>query len=75
MVKIGGYTDSTGDAQLNYKLSDERAHTAMLALARRGVNPIRLQAKGYGPRYFVMPNNTAANRSLNRRVSIRVVKK
>ncbi|WP_426061641.1 DUF937 domain-containing protein [Hymenobacter sp. B1770] len=75
MVKIGGYTDSTGDAQLNYKLSDERAHAAMLALARRGVNPIRLQAKGYGPRYFVMPNNTPANRSLNRRVSIRVVKK
>ncbi|SFP85808.1 OmpA family protein [Hymenobacter arizonensis] len=75
MVKIGGYTDSTGDAELNYRLSDERAHTAMLALAKRGVNPIRLQAKGYGPRYFVMPNNTPVNRSLNRRVSIRVVKK
>ncbi|MCC3153173.1 OmpA family protein [Hymenobacter sp. BT770] len=75
VVKIGGYTDSTGSADLNYQLSDDRARAAMLALARRGVSPDRLQAKGYGPKYFVMPNNTPIGRALNRRVSIRVVKK
>ena len=75
MVKIGGYSDSTGDAELNYRLSDERARVTMLALARRGVDPGRLQSKGYGPRYFVMPNKTPSGRSVNRRVSIRVVEK
>ena len=75
MVKIGGYSDSTGDAELNYRLSDERARVTMLALARRGVDPGRLQSKGYGPRYFVMSNKTLSGRSVNRRVSIRVVEK
>ncbi|MFC7669558.1 OmpA family protein [Hymenobacter humi] len=75
VVKIGGYTDSTGDAQLNYRLSDDRARATMLALVRRGVPLSRLQAKGYGPRYFVMTNKTPEGRSVNRRVSIRVVQK
>ncbi|OGX84598.1 hypothetical protein BEN48_02335 [Hymenobacter glacialis] len=75
VVKIGGYTDSTGDAELNYHLSEARARTTMLALARLGVSPSRLQSRGYGPRYFVLPNKTALGRAVNRRVSIRVVDK
>jgi outer membrane protein OmpA-like peptidoglycan-associated protein len=47
----------------------------MLALAKMGVPLERLQAKGYGAKYFVVPNNTPSNRALNRRVSIRVVQK
>jgi outer membrane protein OmpA-like peptidoglycan-associated protein len=75
VVKIGGYTDSTGDAQFNYQLSDDRARTTMLGLARRGIDPARLQSKGYGPRYFVTDNKTPEGRSVNRRVSIRVIEK
>ncbi|GAB2866839.1 OmpA family protein [Hymenobacter ruber] len=75
IVKIGGYTDSTGEATVNYQLSEDRARAAMLTLASMGVNVNRLQSKGYGPKYFVRPNNTPANRALNRRVSIRVVRK
>ena len=74
-VKIGGYTDSTGEALVNYQLSEDRARAAMLTLAGMGVRADRLQAKGYGPKYFVRPNNTPANRALNRRVSIRVLRK
>ncbi|WP_216726522.1 OmpA family protein [Hymenobacter siberiensis] len=75
VVKIGGYTDSTGEALVNYQLSEDRARAAMLTLASMGVSADRLQAKGYGPKYFVRPNNTPANRALNRRVSIRVLRK
>lgn len=75
VVKIGGYTDSTGDALANFQLSEDRARAAMRTLAGMGVSPDRLQAKGYGPKYFVKPNNTPIGRSLNRRVSIRVVSK
>ena len=75
VVKLGGYTDSTGDALVNYQLSEARARAAMLTLLSMGVSPDRVQAKGYGPRYFVRPNNTPAGRALNRRVSIRVLSK
>jgi OOP family OmpA-OmpF porin len=75
MVKFGGYTDSTGTALNNFQLSEDRARTAMLTLTSMGVSPERLQAKGYGPKYFVSPNNTPTERALNRRVSIRVVRK
>ena len=75
VVKIGGYTDSTGNALNNFQLSEDRARAAMLTLTSMGVSPERLQAKGYGPKYFVSPNNTPTGRALNRRVSIRVVRK
>ncbi|UOQ96443.1 OmpA family protein [Hymenobacter sp. 5317J-9] len=75
LVKIGGYTDSTGDAEANYQLSEDRARAAMHALTSLGVSPGRVQAKGYGPKYFVRPNTTLTNRAMNRRVSIRVLRK
>jgi len=75
VVKIGGYTDSTGVALHNLQLSEERAKTAMMALATMGVDADHLQSKGYGAKYFVAPNNTPTGRALNRRISVRVVKK
>ena len=75
VIKIGGYTDSTGDALANFQLSEDRARAAMRTLAGMGVSPNRLQAKGYGPKYFVKPNNSPTGRALNRRISIRVVSK
>ena len=75
IVKIGGYTDSTGAALKNYQLSEERAKTAMLALASMGIDLNRIQYKGYGGKFFITPNTTPEGRALNRRISIRVVKK
>jgi outer membrane protein OmpA-like peptidoglycan-associated protein len=75
VVKIGGYTDSTGNSLQNFQLSEERARAAMLSIAKLGIPLERMQAKGYGARYFVVPNTTPTNRAQNRRVSIRVVKK
>ncbi|MFD2784850.1 OmpA family protein [Hymenobacter rubripertinctus] len=75
VVKIGGYTDSTGAPLKNFQLSEERAKIAMLAIAGMGVDLNRVQAKGYGGKYFITPNTTAEGRALNRRISIRVLKK
>ncbi|OWP62162.1 hypothetical protein CDA63_15625 [Hymenobacter amundsenii] len=75
VVKIGGYTDSTGAALKNFQLSEERAKTAMLAIAGMGVDINRVQAKGYGGKYFITSNTTDEGRALNRRISIRVLKK
>ncbi len=75
VVKIGGYTDSTGVAEPNYQLSGARARAVMTALTNFGVRLYRLHAQGFGEKFFLTPNSTPAARALNRRVSIRVLRK
>ena len=66
-VMIQGHTDDEGDAGRNLKLSDDRAKGVMAYLVSLGVDKVRLQAKGYGETMFKVPNNSAANRAINRR--------
>ncbi|MDG1428698.1 MAG: OmpA family protein [Crocinitomicaceae bacterium] len=66
-VMIQGHTDDEGDAGRNLKLSDDRAKGVMAYLVSLGVDKGRLQAKGYGETMFKVPNNSAANRAINRR--------
>ena len=47
-IKLGGYTDNTGDAAANLHLSDQRAKNVMAELVKLGVDPSRLEAQGYG---------------------------
>lgn len=72
-VQIGGYTDSRGDADLNMRLSRERAETVRDYLVEQGINTARLDARGFGPQRPIASNNTAAGRALNRRIEFRVI--
>jgi OmpA-OmpF porin, OOP family len=74
-IKIGGYTDSTGDAAANQALSEARAKNVMDALVAAGINPSRLEAKGYGDQYPVGDNATEDGRAQNRRISMLVTQK
>ena len=74
-VKIGGYTDNTGNAETNQKLSEERATSVRSALVDLGIAADRLEAEGYGQEHPVASNETAEGRAQNRRISIRVTKK
>ncbi len=74
-LKIGGYTDNSGDAANNLKLSAERANLVMNAISALGVDAARLKAEGYGPAYPVADNATEDGRQKNRRVSVRVTAK
>ncbi|MBC8111596.1 MAG: OmpA family protein [Verrucomicrobia bacterium] len=71
-LKIGGYTDNTGDKNANLKLSDERAKSVVEALAKRGIDAKRLSGEGYGDQFSVASNETEEGRKQNRRVSARV---
>lgn len=74
-IKIGGYTDNTGNKQANQQLSADRATTVMNELLRLGIDKSRLEAEGYGDQYPVVSNATEAGRAQNRRIAVRVTKK
>jgi outer membrane protein OmpA-like peptidoglycan-associated protein len=72
-IKIGGYSDNTGDSANNVRLSQDRADNIEAKLKQLGTKPHQLAgAKGYGPGYAVGDNGTAAGRAMNRRMSIDV---
>ncbi len=74
-LKIGGYTDNTGDASKNLALSDERAKSVLSELVKRGIAESRLKAEGYGQEHPVADNATEEGRAMNRRIDVRVTKK
>lgn len=74
-LKMGGYTDNTGDAALNKKLSNDRAGAALQELVKLGTDAARLSAEGYGPEHPVANNDTPEGRAQNRRIDIRVSQK
>lgn len=74
-LKIGGYTDNTGVAAANLKLSADRANNVMAELVKLGVAPARLSAEGYGDQHPVADNATEEGRAKNRRIAMRVTQK
>jgi K(+)-stimulated pyrophosphate-energized sodium pump len=72
-VKLGGYTDNTGDSTKNVTLSGERAKAAMDYLVKKGIAKERLTAEGYGPQHPLCPaNDNDACKAQNRRIDFRV---
>lgn len=69
-VLVEGFTDSTGSSTYNQELSQRRANAVATALAQLGVPRDRIAMRAYGEAYPVAPNDSAANRQLNRRVEI-----
>jgi len=68
-VRIVGHTDADGDDAKNMDLSKRRAASVKAELAKNfGVNADRLVTDGMGESQPVAPNNTSANKALNRRV-------
>ena len=71
-VQIGGYTDSTGDAEYNLKLSERRALAVKTVLVSRGVQEKQIIVTGYGETKPVADNATADGRAKNRRVELHI---
>jgi OmpA-OmpF porin, OOP family len=74
-LQIGGFSDNSGNAPHNLKLSQDRANGVMAQLVALGISPDRLEAQGYGEQSPLMDNSTAVGRAKNRRASIRVTQK
>jgi OOP family OmpA-OmpF porin len=67
-VELQGYTDSTGPADYNLKLSQRRADSVRAYLISKGVPAEQLTTKGYGMASPIDTNKTPQGRAHNRRV-------
>ncbi|MBB5636454.1 OOP family OmpA-OmpF porin [Pedobacter cryoconitis] len=67
-LKLAGHTDNTGSADLNMRLSKDRAESVKAYLVSQGANASRIEATGYGKNQPIATNKTAAGRQKNRRV-------
>ncbi|MCQ4140975.1 sodium-translocating pyrophosphatase [Chryseobacterium sp. EO14] len=73
-IKLGGYTDNSGNEDSNQKLSNLRAQTAKLKLLELGISGDRVEAEGYGSQHPVCAaNDTDECMAKNRRIDVRVL--
>lgn len=74
-IKIGGYTDKTGDDAANKKLSDSRAKAVKDALDKAGVGAQVPEAEGYGEEFAKVAEDASdKERASDRKTAIRLLK-
>ncbi len=67
-IQLLGHTDNVGKEEDNLILSEERAKAVANYLIAKGIDPKRIDAKGYGSTKPLFPNDSEENREKNRRV-------
>jgi len=74
ILAVTGGTDSTGDANYNYGLSQRRADAVVNYLATKyNIAPHKFYLIGIGKDQQVASDNTAAGRAKNRRVEVKLM--
>jgi len=71
-VQVTGFTDNTGSADYNQKLSEARAATVKDFLVKNGIDPSKITILGKGASDPVADNSTKEGRAKNRRVEVMV---
>lgn len=72
-LALSGYTDNTGNADNNLRLSRQRAAAVKTYLVEQGISEGRITAEGYGISNPIADNNTAEGRAINRRVEMKII--
>lgn len=74
-IKIGGYTDKTGDEAKNKKLSADRANYIKDWLSKQGVGTQVIAADGYGSEFATVDASaTNEERAVDRKMAVRFTK-
>jgi OOP family OmpA-OmpF porin len=75
IIEVTGYADSVGSAEMNTKLSEDRAKAVVTYLFQQGGIPVRhIVAPGAMGEYGqAAPNETKAGRAENRRVEVKIL--
>lgn len=69
-IEVDGHSDSWGNRLSNRELSRQRALTVKQYFLDQDIPDEQVIVRFHGERYPLKPNNTAANRALNRRVNV-----
>ena len=72
-LSIEGHTDSTGKAEYNQTLSEQRALSVKNYLLNQQILAARIATLGLGESRPIASNQSASGRALNRRVEIQIV--
>lgn len=70
IVNVDGYTDTSGTAQYNMTLSQQRANNVASYLISQGLNPQRFIVRGWGETNLKVPTPDGVPNAANRRVTI-----
>ena len=74
LIELGSHTDSHGTEQYNIGLSDNRAKAVIKYLVNNGIDPARLNWKGYGESQLLYyPEMSDADEQANRRTEFRII--
>ena len=73
LIEVAGHTDSIGTEEYNMDLSLRRANSVADFLIRHGIDPDRLEVRGFGETRPKVPNTSPENRAMNRRVVISIL--
>jgi outer membrane protein OmpA-like peptidoglycan-associated protein len=74
VVEISGHTDNVGNPVDNMKLSQDRANSVRNYLIKKGIEPTRITAVGYGDTKPVADNSTPQGKQMNRRTEVKIIK-
>lgn len=70
VIRLDGNADSRGSAEMNQRLSEDRAQAVKAALVERGVAAERIMTTGYGFEQLVADESEVGGLARNRRVEI-----
>jgi outer membrane protein OmpA-like peptidoglycan-associated protein len=73
-IELSGHTSSEGEASKNRVLSLQRVESCQKYLSDNGISEDRISTVGYGPDKPIASNDTEQNRSLNRRVELKITR-
>lgn len=71
-VDIEGHTDTTGTAEKNQILSNDRANSVKAYLISKGIDENRISSAGFGSHRPIASNKTTAGKAKNRRVEMKL---
>ncbi len=73
VMSVSAFTDASGDAELNMRLSQQRADAVIDFYRNLDIGDDQLISVGYGETDFVAENETAAGRQQNRRAMLELL--
>ncbi|MBC8145723.1 MAG: OmpA family protein [bacterium] len=74
-IEVRGHTDDVGGDEYNIDLSQRRARSVADALIVMGIDRTRLRVQGFGKTRPLVPNDSDANRTRNRRTEFVIVER